>query len=361
MEEQMDPSQYGNQKGISVQHYLINLLNKVLTTLDKNTKYQTMSVILNLVDWAQAFDRQCPKLGVQSFVNNGVRKSLIPILISYFQNRVMHVKWRGTISEKRNLPGGGPQGCSMGIFEYLSQSSSSAQCVDQSLRYKWVDDLSILEIVNLVNIGLSTYNFRLHVASDVGIDQHFLSPQNLQSQSYLNDIFEWTNENKMKLNIDKTKVMIFNTSNNYQFMTRLTISGRTIETISETELLGVKISSDFSWRSNTKSLVTRAYRRIILIQKLFQFNVPQSDLIIVYKLFIRSILEQSCVVWHSSITIEEENDIERVQKVCLKIILKGRYESYSQALETTDLTTLSQRRKKLCLNFARKCVENEKT
>ena len=165
----------------------------------------------------------------------------------------------------------------------------------------------------------------------------------------------------MKLNIDKTKVMIFNTSNNYQFMTRLTISGRTIETISETELLGVKISSDFSWRSNTKSRVTRAYRRIILIQKLFQFNVPQSDLIIVYKLFIRSILEQSCVVWHSSITIEEENDIERVQKVCLKIILKGRYESYSQALETTDLTTLSQRRKKLCLNFARKCVENEKT
>ena len=56
MESSMDPSQYGNQKGISVQHYLINLLNKVLTALDKNNQNEAMSVILNLVDWAQAFD-----------------------------------------------------------------------------------------------------------------------------------------------------------------------------------------------------------------------------------------------------------------------------------------------------------------
>ena len=90
-------------------------------------------------------------------------------------------------------------------------------------------------------------------------------------------------------------------------------------------------------------------------------NVPQTDLIIVYKLFIRSILEQSCVVWHSSITNEEDNDIERVQKVCLKIILKEGYESYQQAMETTNLEKLSQRREKLCLNFARKCLENNKT
>ena len=52
----------------------------------------------------------------------------------------------------------------------LSPAQVPMQCVDQSLRYKWVDDLSILEIVNLVNIGLATYNFRFHVASDVGID-----------------------------------------------------------------------------------------------------------------------------------------------------------------------------------------------
>ena len=72
-------------------------------------------------------------------------------------------------------------------------------------------------------------------------------------------------------------------------------------------------------------------------------------------------LEQSCVVWHSSITQEESTDLERVQKVCLKIILKNKYETYEQALETTGLESLSERRAKLCLNFAKKCVENKVT
>ena len=155
--------------------------------------------------------------------------------------------------------------------------------------------------------------------------------------------------------------MIFNPTYNYQFMSRLTINDKIIEVIGETDLLGVKISSDLSWKQNTKSLVTRAYTRLILLQKLFEFQVPQSDLVTVYKLFIRSILEQSCVVWHSSITKEEEADIERVQKVCLKVILKGNYVSYEQSLQSTNLITLVERRENLCLNFAKKCLDNEKT
>ena len=70
MKEKLDPSQYGNQKGMSVQHYLIKMLNKILTVLDKiHSASESMAVILNLVDWRQAFDRQCPKLGIESFIS----------------------------------------------------------------------------------------------------------------------------------------------------------------------------------------------------------------------------------------------------------------------------------------------------
>ena len=77
-----------------------------------------------MVDWNQAFDRQCPQLAVQSFVDNGVRKSLIPILINYFQDRKMYVKWKNILSTMRDLPGGGPQGCPLGLQSYLSPSHS---------------------------------------------------------------------------------------------------------------------------------------------------------------------------------------------------------------------------------------------
>merc|ERR1712141_734593 len=63
----------------------------------------------------------------------------------------------------------------------------------------------------------------------------------------------------------------------------------------------------------------------------------------------------------SAITKEEESDIERVQKVCLKIILKQDCISYEQALEKVNLQTLVERREKLSLNFARKCLKNDKT
>ena len=154
--------------------------------------------------------------------------------------------------------------------------------------------------------------------------------------------------------------MIFNATDNLQFATRLSVNGHLLEVINETDLLGVTISSDLTWRSNTRSLVQRAYRRIILLHKLFEFAVPEKDLVTIYILFIRSILEQSCVVWHSAITKEEETCLERVQKVCLKVILKHSYDNYEEALMRTGLTTLADRREKLCLNFAIKCTKHEK-
>ena len=87
MKLKRDKSQYGNQKKISIQHYLVNMLHKILTSLDVNSVSTSVAVILQMVDWSQAFDRQCPTLGVQSFVTNGVRNSLVPLLINYFQDR----------------------------------------------------------------------------------------------------------------------------------------------------------------------------------------------------------------------------------------------------------------------------------
>ena len=81
----------------------------------------------------------------------------------------------------------------------------------------------------------------------------------------------------------------------------------------------------------------------------------------IYVLFVRSLLEQSCQVWHPMLTEENTSDLERVQKSALKIILKEQYITYDQALETLMLASLSERRKKLCLKFAKNCTKNNLT
>ena len=110
MKKGRDSSQYGNEKGVSVNHYLIKMIDEILRSVDKNSVYEKFATFCTMVDWKQAFDRQCPKLGIESFIRNGVRKALIPLLINYFQNRKMVVKWHGTVSSQRDLNGGGPQG-----------------------------------------------------------------------------------------------------------------------------------------------------------------------------------------------------------------------------------------------------------
>ena len=68
----------------------------------------------------------------------------------------MSVKWRGCRSVPKRIKGGGPQGATLGLLEYLSQSNERADCVDVADRFKFVDDLSILEIINLLTVVSSS-------------------------------------------------------------------------------------------------------------------------------------------------------------------------------------------------------------
>ena len=63
------------------------------------------------------------------------------------------------------------------------------------------------------------------------------------------------------------------------------------------------------------------------------------------------------MLWHSSITKKCENNLERVQKSALKIMLGDKYVSYDNALKVLKLQSLRERREELCLKFARKCLQ----
>ena len=97
-----------------------------------------------------------------------------------------------------------------------------------------------------------------------------------------------------------------------------------------------------------------------ILRKIASFGASKDDFRNICFLFIRSELEQSAVVWHSSLTEENKADLERVQKYAVKLILGGQYKGYRKSLTDLEIETLDERREKLCLNFARRCLRNEK-
>ena len=271
----------------------------------------------------------------------------------------MKVKWCGLTSTERKFNGGGPQGATFGIWEYLAQSNSNAECVEPENRFKFVDDLSVLEKINLLLIGLASFDCHTSVPSDLPTHNQFIPSEHLKSQEYLTTIKEWTEKQRMILNQKKTKAMIFNFTEDYQFSTRLNLNGENLEVVSETKLLGVMITDDLKWDVNTDYLVKKANARMQLLRKVTSFTCSKEDKREIYILYIRSILEQSSVVWHSSLTKQNEEDLERVQKSAVKLINGDNIENYEEALMQANLKSLKTRREELCKNFAEKCIKSD--
>ena len=224
-------------------------------------------MVANLIDWNSAFPRQCPKLGIESFISNGVRPSLIPVLTNYFQNRKMSVKWHGCRSVPKDINGGGPQGATIGLLEYLSQSNNSADCVDLVDRFKFVDDLTILEVVNLLTVGITSFNLKNSVPSDVPLHNQFIPPENLKSQGWLDEINKWTENQQMMINENKTKTMFFNYTDKYKFTSRLKLNNENVEVIDSTRLLGTILTDDLKWDSNTSNIVKKANAIMELLRR----------------------------------------------------------------------------------------------
>ena len=134
-------------------------------------------------------------------------------------------------------------------------------------KYKYIDDLSIIELINLILNGIASYNPKQQVPSDIGIGHKFLHSDHFKTQTYLNNITEWTEQKQMKLNTDKSIYMIFNFSKNYQFNTRLYLEDSLLQQVRQTRLLGVIVSDNLSWHANTANLVKRCYQRMIILKK----------------------------------------------------------------------------------------------
>ena len=157
-------------------------------------------------------------------------------------------------------------------------------------------DLSILEFI-ILSEKLQEYDVQSHVPSDIAIGQLYVSPESIRMQNYVNAINNWSQENLMKINRDKSNFIIFSRSKQ-NFTTRIAISEEKVERMSVIKLLGVWLQEDLGWNENTKQICKKAFSRISLLSKLKYVGIEIEDLLKIYKLFIRCIPEYCSTAFH---------------------------------------------------------------
>ena len=157
----------------------------------------------------------------------------------------------------------------------------------------------------------------------------------------------------------KTKNLIFNFTKDHQFSAEIRLKNENLEVINKTKLLGAIITSDLKWHENTKFIVKKANRKMIMLHKFSKFTNNKSHLIHIFKSQVRGVLEYCSTVWHSSLTKADCEDIERVQKAAMRLIMGNKYQGYKAALQQMKLESLKDRREKMALNFAKKSLKME--
>ena len=75
-----------------------------------------------------------------------------------------------------------------GNLSFLSQSNDSVEHIEEDYQYKFVDDLTVLEIVNPISIGMASFNTKSSVPSDIPIHNRYIPPEHLKTQAYINEI-----------------------------------------------------------------------------------------------------------------------------------------------------------------------------
>ena len=180
----LDPNQYGNQKGVSTTHLLVELLDNWLKALD--APYTSVRVVF--LDYTKAFDRINHHLLMDKIESFNPHPCVLRWIAAFLQGRQQSVKFGDTISSVCQINGAVPQGALLGMEAFELMISDLTSVVDIK---KYVDDTTLYEILKL--------------------------QQQSNMQAALNAAVEWTTTNDMNINKSKTNEMTISFMKNNEY------------------------------------------------------------------------------------------------------------------------------------------------
>ena len=117
------------------------------------------------------------------------------------------------------------------------------------------------------------------------------------------------------------------------------------------KLLGVHITKDLPWVVHCNYVIKKANRRLYTLRNLRNSVVHPDDVVIVYCLLVRSVLECRAAPF-SNLPNYLTNDMEKIQKCPLSIIYT--FTLCEDALAKAGITSFKQSCENACVNVKKK-------
>lgn len=293
--------QFGFREKHSPALALIVLMDKISQALNNNE-----SIIGIFLDFKKAFDTINHCILLNKLQHYGIRGPALKWFQSYLINRTQYVIFNDTNSKVEKIQCGVPQGSVLGPLLFL---------------------LYINDLANVSNIF-----FPILFADDTNV---FIQGKNVKdiisnANLELDKIYIWLNANKLSLNIEKTKYMLFTNSRKNFVHNYIKLNNIALEKVTYTKFLGIIIDNKCLWSNHIDYIRNKIAKGLGILYKVSKI-FSESILVTLYNSFIYPYLDYCIEIWGMAAQLHLES-LLKMQKKAVRLIKSTGYLSHSAPL-----------------------------
>ncbi len=197
--------------------------------------------------------------------------NLLELILDFLTGRPQLVRVSHNTSSTTTMSTVAPQGCVLSplLFTLLTHDCTAKFSSNHII--KFADDTSV--------VGLISNNDETHYREEV------------------EQPAEWCGANNLSLNVGKAKEVVMDFRRNSVDHPPLNIDSSNVERVSSTKFLGVHITEDITWTTNTMSISKKTQQCLHFLLRLKRASLPPPILTIFYRGTIESVLTSCITVW----------------------------------------------------------------
>uniref|UniRef100_A0A8C6LAH3 Reverse transcriptase domain-containing protein n=1 Tax=Nothobranchius furzeri TaxID=105023 RepID=A0A8C6LAH3_NOTFU len=252
----LSEQQYGFRRDRTTSLAIVDLVEKISDAIDN--KQYAVGVFLDLT---KAFDTVNHDLLIKKLCRYGIRGVAYDWIKSYLENRLQYVHINNTDSQLLTVTTGIPQGSVLGPLLFILYIN------DICLVSKTLHFILFADDTNVLSFGKDLITLMDKVEKE------------------LNALKCWFNLNKLTLNLNKTKFIIF-TNRAITVDTNLKINNTEIERANEIKFLGVTIEKKLSWKPHIDSIKAKLSKSLAVLYKVKEFLDEKALYLLYCSLFL---------------------------------------------------------------------------
>ena len=256
------------------------------------------------IDLSKAFDTLCYDILLHKLRYYGFSGTELKLLRCYLRNREQYVKYNNYQSELIDISTGVPQGSILGPLLFNICINDLITVSDKLNFIMYADDTTIY--------------FNLEDFDPTCIEADITNE--------LEKVNIWLKLNKLSLNTQKTKLMVFHRKQKNVREINLSIDHNQIEQIPVFNFLGIIFDENLSWKNHTKMIANKISRVTGILYRL-KSVFPKEVLVTLYKTLIASYIHYGLLVWGMDC-----NRIEGLQKKAIRLITNSSYFAHTTPL-----------------------------